>query len=52
MCAARHGHLDLIGLLLEFGAEVDAQDKVSTDYIQLEAVALQFPYIYRPVALL
>lgn len=29
MCAARHGHLNLVDLLVESGAEVDARDEVS-----------------------
>ena len=49
MCAARHGRLDLIELLLEFGAEVDAQDKVSTDCREANFIIF---HMYRMVALL
>ena len=29
MCVAKYGHLSVLELLVEFGAEVDAQDKVT-----------------------
>ena len=28
MCVAKYGHLGILGLLVDYGAEVDAQDKV------------------------
>ena len=32
MCAAKHGHLEIMNLLIEFRAEINAEDKVPFRY--------------------
>ena len=41
MCVAKYGHVKILQLLLKYGAEVDAQDKVSIIILALLGIAFE-----------